>query len=72
MRSVAMIATLMMLLAVSVCVMPRNSAIPAGEAGLRANVDERFAVRYCYRQYRNQTDITDCLTRTANLSRRAY
>jgi hypothetical protein len=72
MRSVAMIATLVMLLAVSVCGMPRNSAIPAGEAGVRANVEERFAVRYCYRQYRNPTDINDCLMRTANLSRRDY
>jgi hypothetical protein len=72
MRSLAMIATLVMLLAVSVCGVARNPAIPAGEAGVRANVEERFAVRYCYRQYRNQTDINDCLTRTANLSRRAY
>jgi hypothetical protein len=71
MRSVAMIATLMMLLAVSVF-MPRNSALRAGGGGVRASVEERFAVRYCYRQYRNQTDVNDCLMRTANLSRRAY
>jgi hypothetical protein len=72
MRSLAMIATLVMLLAVSVCGMPRNSAIPAAETGVRAKLEERFAVRYCYRQYRHQTDVNDCLTRTANLSRRNY
>jgi len=26
-------------------------------------VDERFAVKFCYRQYTNQTDVAHCLLR---------
>jgi hypothetical protein len=29
----------------------------------KAEAEARFAVRYCYRQYRNQTDALACLAR---------
>jgi len=32
------------------------------------DVDERFAVKYCYRQYRDQRDIDSCVLRNANLA----
>jgi hypothetical protein len=35
----------------------------APEAADRSDVETRFAQRYCYHQYRDQTDVVACLAR---------
>jgi hypothetical protein len=32
-----------------------------------ADIEQRFAIKFCYRQYTNQTDVNQCLLRNARL-----
>jgi len=34
------------------------------------DIERRFAIKFCYRQYTNQTDVNHCLLRNANLASR--
>jgi hypothetical protein len=67
MRAAVKYASLVMSLLVTQCGVPStpSAAKPSGERVSRAAVEERFAVKYCYRQYTNQTDVNYCLLRTA-------
>ncbi len=40
----------------------------AADAAQQRDVGERFAIKYCYGQYRNQTDVDRCLMRNTQLA----
>jgi hypothetical protein len=72
MRSTVMLACLVLLVVGTQCNAPGflSSSASDGEARWRLGIEERFAIRYCYRQYNNQTDVDYCLLRAAHLPRR--
>jgi hypothetical protein len=72
MRSAHMLAGFALLLAATQCGAPAflRSATIDGKERWHRQVEERFAVRYCYRQYKSQTDVDYCLLRAAHLERR--
>jgi hypothetical protein len=72
MRSTVTLACLAVLLIAMQCsaLMRSWSSASSGTELWRLDIEERFAVRYCYRQYKDQTDIGYCLLRAAHLPRR--
>jgi ubiquitin C-terminal hydrolase len=72
MRSTVTLACFAVLLVGIQCSAPVHlrSSVSNGEEHWRLEVEERFAVKYCYRQYKDQADINYCLLRAAHLPRR--
>lgn len=70
MRTTGMATVLMAIVALAECGVSQLSApeIHAGEDSATAHVEERFAIRFCYRQHTNQTDVNQCLLRNAHLA----
>jgi hypothetical protein len=54
--------TLASMPAFSTCVAGGDAPAPPVAAG-RSSAETQFAVRYCYSQYKNQTDALVCLAR---------
>ena len=73
MRSTVTLACLAVLFVALQCsaVMRPWSSTFNGKEPWRLDIEERFAVKYCYRQYKDQTDIGYCLLRAAHLPRRS-
>jgi hypothetical protein len=44
-----------------------SSAERGAEVVSTVDIDQRFAIKFCYRQYTNQTDVNHCLLRNARL-----
>jgi hypothetical protein len=72
MRSTHMLVGFALLLAATQCGVPAllRSFAADGKERWHLDVEERFAVKYCYRQYKSQTDVDYCLLRAAHLPRR--
>lgn len=70
MQTTVLATVLVAIVALAECGISRVSApdMHVGEAGSPARVEEKFAVRFCYRQHTNQTDVSQCLLRNANLA----
>jgi hypothetical protein len=69
MQTTVVATVLVVIVALAECGFTRVTApdIRAGGDGSAVNVEERFAIRYCYRQHSNQTDVNECLVRNAHL-----
>lgn len=70
MQTTVIATILVVIVALAECGISRVSApgMHAGDGSAVAHVEEQFAIRFCYRQHTNQTDVTHCLLRNANLA----
>jgi hypothetical protein len=69
MQTTVLATVFVAIIALAECGLTRVSGpeIPADGVGPASNVEERFAIRFCYRQHTNQTDVSHCLLRNAPL-----
>jgi hypothetical protein len=69
MQTAIMIATVVAIVALAEIGMARWSSVErVAEVVSTVDVDRRFAIKFCYRQYTNQTDVNHCLLRNARLT----
>lgn len=69
MQTATMAASLMTIIALAeIGAMRCSSQERVAEAVSTVDVERRFAIKFCYRQYTNQTDVNHCLLRNARLT----
>jgi hypothetical protein len=69
MQTATMTAVLVAIVALAEIGMTRwSSQERVAEAASMVDIDRRFAIKFCYRQYTNQTDVNHCLLRNAHLT----
>jgi hypothetical protein len=69
MQTATMTAALMAIIALAdIGVMQCSSQERVAETVSAIDIDRRFAIKFCYRQYTNQTDVNHCLLRNAHLT----
>jgi hypothetical protein len=69
MQTATMAAALIAIVALAdIGVMQCSSQERVAEAVSTVDVDRRFAIKFCYRQYTNQTDVNHCLLRNAHFT----
>jgi len=68
MQTATMTAALMAIIALAeIGLMECSSQERVAQAVSAVDIDRRFAIKFCYRQYTNQTDVNHCLLRNAHL-----
>jgi hypothetical protein len=69
MQTATMTAALLAIIALAdIGLMQCSSPERVAQAVSAADIDRRFAIKFCYRQYTNQTDVNHCLLRNAHMT----
>jgi len=69
MRTAIMIAAIVAIVAVADIGLAHWSVMgPVSAVAPTTDTERQFAIKFCYRQYTNQTDVNLCLLRNAHLA----
>ncbi len=67
-KTTIMIAAFAAIVALDIGVAHWSSTKRVTEIAPTLGIERQFAIRFCYRQYTNQTDVSRCLLQNANLA----